>query len=196
MIFRQEGFNLRKFLSNSRVLQTKIDAAEKTPHPDSSTQSLSPCVRGETKVLGVTLDPDCDTLIFEVSEISAAAADLQPTKQNVVSLIGRFFDPLGFLAPITIKFKIHFQKLSQSKLEWDGELFGELLLEWRSLLADLREAVPISIPRSYQSRVQDAPLSYTLCRFCDASTRAYAAVIYLVIESDDNVEVKFVVARI
>ena len=153
VIFRQGGFNLRKFLSNSRVLQTRIDAAEKTPHPDSSTRSLSPCVRGETKVLGVTWDPDCDTLIFDVSEITAAAADLQPTKRNVVSLIGRFFDPLEFLAPITIKFKVLFQKLSQSELEWDGELFGELLLE----------AVPYSIPRSYQSRVQGCPtLIYTL----------------------------------
>lgn len=32
-IFRQGGFNLRKFLSNSKTLQTRIDRAEGLPGP-------------------------------------------------------------------------------------------------------------------------------------------------------------------
>ena len=83
---------------------------------------------------------------------------LQPTKRNFVSLVGRICDPLGFLAPTTIKFKILFQKLFY--------------------------------PRSYRT-----PFSYILCRFCDASIQAYAAVIYLVIESEINTEVKFFVFK-
>ena len=47
-IFRQGGFNLRKFLSNSRPLQTKIDSAEKLPDSDPSTDS-TPATR-EVKV--------------------------------------------------------------------------------------------------------------------------------------------------
>ena len=35
--FRQGGFNLRKFLSNNRPLQSKIDSAEKSPDSDPST---------------------------------------------------------------------------------------------------------------------------------------------------------------
>ena len=67
----------------------------------------------------------------------------------------------------------------------------ELLREWRSLLTDLKEATPISIPRSYDYRVEGTPSSYTLCGFCDASTQAYAAVI----ELDVNTEVKFLVSK-
>lgn len=193
-IFHQGGFNLRKFLSNSQPLQVQIDAAERSTDSDSS-KDLTPATRGPIKVLGVTWDPNSDFLIFDLSDLSVAAHDLQPTKRNVVSLIGRFYDPLGFLAPITIKFKILFQKLCQSKLDWDCNLSGELLREWRLLLVDLKESVPISIPRSYEYRVEGAPSSYTLCGFCDASTRAYAAVIYLVIESNASTEVKFLVSK-
>ena len=34
-----------------------------------------------------------------------------------------------------------------------------------------------------------------LCGFCDASTHAYAAIIYLVVETDINTEVKFLVSK-
>ena len=192
-IFRQGGFNLRKFLSNSQPLQTKIDLAEGLPNSDPATDS-TPAMR-EVKVLGVTWNPHNDSLVFDFSDLSIAADNLQPTKRNLVGLIGRIYDPLGFLAPITIKYKILFQKLCQSKLEWDCDLPDELLKEWRSLLADLKEAGPISIPRSYDYRVEETQSSYTLCGFCDASTRAYAAVIYLVTESDIDTEVKFVVSK-
>ena len=66
-----------------------------------------------------------------------------------MSLVGRIYNRLRFLAPVTINFKILFQKLCKSKLEWDCDLPEELLKEWRSLVADLKEAGPISIPRSY-----------------------------------------------
>jgi hypothetical protein len=59
MIFRLGGFNLRKFLSNNRALQT---AAEKPPDYNPSPAS-NQAVREEVKVLGVTWDPDSDFLI-------------------------------------------------------------------------------------------------------------------------------------
>jgi hypothetical protein len=133
--------------------------------------------------------------VFDLSDLSLAASNLQPSKRNLVSLIGRFYDPLGFLAPVTVKYKVLFQKLCQSKVDWDCDLPEGLLQEWTSLLADLKEAGPISIPRSYNYRIEGTQTSYTLCGFCDASIQAYAAVIYLVVESDVNTEVKFLVSK-
>ena len=60
-------------------------------------------------------NPTCDSLNFDLAELSVAADALQPTKRNFVSLIGRIYNPLEFLAPVTIRFKILFQKLCQSK---------------------------------------------------------------------------------
>jgi hypothetical protein len=189
-IFRQGGFNLRKFMTNSVPLQTRIDCAEglsNEAQPKKQTE--------EYKVLGVTWNAQSDRLVFDLSDLHNVAINLQPTKRNVVSLIGRFYDPLGFLAPITIKFKIMFQKLCQAKLEWDSELSEVLQEDWRTLLVDLREAGPVSIPRCYTHQADEKPLMYTLCGFCDASTRAYAAVVYLVIESEANREVQFMVSK-
>ena len=53
----------------------------------------------------------------------------------------------------------------------------------------------MSVPKSYDYRVEGTPISYTLCGFCDASTRAYAAVVYLVVESDVKTKVKFLVSK-
>ena len=70
-------------------------------------------------------------------------------QQSGKSLVGKFYDALGFLAPVKIRFKMLFQKLCRDKLEWDVSLPEEFLEEWNTLLADLSVGGPISIPRSY-----------------------------------------------
>ena len=116
-------------------------------------------------------------------------------KRNLVSLIGKFYDPLGFLTPITIKFKILFQKLCQIKLNWDDTLPEELIKEWRDLVTDLAEGRPIPIARSYLSDVDGRPTSVALCGFCDTSTRAYATVVYLLARTGTQTIVRFVAAK-
>ena len=81
----------------------------------------------------------------------------------MVSLIGRFYDPLGFLAPVTIRFKVLFQKLCRDKLDWDESLPEELMGEWSKLVSDLGEGGPISIPRSYFHHTNAPATSVTLC---------------------------------
>ena len=74
-------------------------------------------------------------------------------------------------------------------------LTGGIVKKWKPLLGDLKEAAPVSIPRSYDYRVEGAPSSYTHYGSCDASAWAYAAVIYLVIESDIKIETKYLVCK-
>ena len=50
----------------------------------------------DLKVLGVLWNPQEDSCLkFSISDIVQAAADMDPTKRNIVSIIGRFYDPLG-----------------------------------------------------------------------------------------------------
>ena len=140
---------------------------------------------GEQKILGVRWEPNSDQLIVDVAEIAQLAGTLEPTKRNVVSTIGRFYDPLGFLSPLIIKFKVLFQKLCESKVDWDQTLTGELVQEWKTLITELQENQPISIPRSYLANVNGEVASYELYGFCDASVKAYAAVIYLVLKTEE-----------
>ncbi len=60
------------------------------------------------KVLGVVWDPGEDYLQFSVADIAKVEATTEPTKRNIVSIIGNFYDPLGFLATVVIRL---FQKL-------------------------------------------------------------------------------------
>ena len=203
-IFRRGGFNLRKFVSNSQELQQRIDCAEGMTHSfheleesfAQATLGMTPNASiGEYKILGVSWNPTSDHLIFNLTKLARLTSCLQPTKRNVVSLIGRFYDPLGFLAPVTIRFKVLFQKLCRDKLEWDESLPEELIGEWNKLVSDLGEGGPISIPRSYFHHTNAPATSVTLCGFCDASIHAYAAVVYLVTKTDVSTSVQFVVSK-
>ena len=78
------------------------------------------------KVLGVMWDPQEDRLHFPIEPIAETATTVNPTKRNVVRVIGKFHDPLGFLAPVIIRFKQLFQKLCQSKLQWDEGALTEI----------------------------------------------------------------------
>ena len=114
-----------------------------------------------------------------------------------MSLIGRFYDPLGFLAPVVVKFKIFMQSLCEARIGWDETLLRSLMSQWSNLVADLAEAQSLSIPRCYLEGIQGEVTVYRLSGYCDASLSAYAAVIYLWMETEnkDVIHRKFVVAK-
>ena len=208
-ILKDGAFNLRKFQTNSQSLQLKINAAETQSENLQDTQSPSweetytDATLGKphsssahtVKVLGVIWDPQEDFLHFGVADIAEAAVTTEPTKRNVVSIIGKFYDPLGFLAPVIIRFKRLFQKLCQQQLQWDEALPDALQKEWEALVKDLQDSSLVSLPRSYCEGINKDVCSYTLYGFCDASTTAYAAVVYLVMKTRNTIQTQFVVAK-
>ena len=118
--------------------------------------------------------------------------DLSPTTRNVISIIERFYDPLGFLSPVIIQFKKLFQRLCGEQLQW---LPDALQREWKTLVDDLRHSSLVSIPRSYHQGILDSVCSYSLCRFCDASTTAYAAVVYFVAKMETSTHTQFLASK-
>eukprot|EP00731_Ephydatia_muelleri_P024186 Em0016g457a len=129
-LLRHRSFNLRKFLSNSSPLQRQINERESTlnavcqqpcsssqigPSEESFSETTIPSSTvegpGEHKVLGVRWEMTKDQLIFDLAHLVERARRLEPTKQNVVSVIGQIYDPLGYLAPVTIAFKVLMQQV-------------------------------------------------------------------------------------
>ena len=72
---------------------------------------------------------------------------------------------------------------------------GELAREWSGLVSTKFEAHIFSVPQCYLHRVDEDVLTYTLCGFSDASLTAYAAVIYLAVETASRITTRFVVAK-
>ena len=78
----------------------------------------------EQKVLGVRWNVSLDQLVFSLEAMLEATTTAEPTKRVMISLIGRIYDPLGFLSPVTVRFKLLMQELCKNKLGWDKLLDG------------------------------------------------------------------------
>uniref|UniRef100_A0A1X7UTF0 Reverse transcriptase/retrotransposon-derived protein RNase H-like domain-containing protein n=1 Tax=Amphimedon queenslandica TaxID=400682 RepID=A0A1X7UTF0_AMPQE len=101
---------------------------------------------------------------------------LKPTKRKLVSVISKIYNsPMGFISPVIVRFKMLFQGLCYHKIEWDDSLPEPLLLKLKQLLTDL-EAKPLGLAR--HCTTSDLGGKARFMRFCDASLKAYTAVVY------------------
>jgi hypothetical protein len=155
----QGGFNMRKWLTNSRMLKDKIDLEEKAIDRKSddrideneSYAKLSLGMKGTEskchKVLGHVWDNNKDELKFEVAKTGEKARTLSPTKRNLLSVLASLFDPIGIVSPIIVYAKISFQEVCKAKIDWDEGFTGEILRKWEVWYKDLIEANEIITPR-------------------------------------------------
>ena len=201
----------REFSTNVVMLQMKIDSCE-SPCQGKGTVSVTVPVEetyastvlgltqrvhsGERKVLGVRWNNSADQLVMDLEEIASAAAVLDPTNRAIVSLVGRFYDLLGLLSPIVIQFKVFLQEMCGMKMGWDQPLSGKLLQRWHQLVSCLQGKQLFATPRYYLDGTIDGEVfSFQLCGFCDASCKAYAVVVYLLIETSAGHQVRFVASK-
>ncbi len=140
-ILSHGSFNLRKFTTNAAALQTLVDVEEATHkqvNPCGVAQADESYVEAtlptgpnkhpeEQKVLG---NVSLDQLSFRFDAMTDSGIPVRPTKRMVISSIGRIYDPLGFLAPVTIRLKVLMQELCKNKFGWDQALDGDLLRKW------------------------------------------------------------------
>ena len=72
---------------------------------------------------------------------------------------------------------IMMQNLWKAKLDWEDELPDYLAKEWRLWLEDIKCLKSITIRRNYCTTGN--PQTVQMDVFCDSSTKAYGAVVYL-----------------
>ena len=206
----QERFKLRKFTSNSSELTSRIrfeEINETTPTttcpntiPDdicyakSMFESERSYSNQEQQILGVLWNTDTDEILLDFKHITQQAQQLQPTKRNMAHLVAKMYDLFGFVSPVTAKLKIFFQSLCKSDVFWDQVLTNELLQCWKEVIAGFSSAGPVTIDRCYLTTESNI-IRYSLRGFCDALSKVYATVIYLLIETDCGGLIKFVDAK-
>ncbi|XP_071581069.1 uncharacterized protein [Temnothorax nylanderi] len=162
------GFRLRKWASNCPELLSDIDPSDHSLARDKDLHADEPL-----KILGVAWNPESDSFHFRVT----TPPNPGQTKRAVLSTIAKLFDPLGWVTPVIVVAKIFMQRLWTLKCDWDDVLPGDLLEQWREYHSQLPRLKLISIPRwtNYGSNIADCEIH----GFSDASTKAYAAVVYL-----------------
>ena len=132
--------------------------------------------------------------MFDIRHICKLAREMEPTRRNIVGIASRFYNPLGILSPITVRFKLMYQDLCVKELNWDDQLSGEQLVKWKELVNGFRQDRPIIIPRWYSMGLTETS-SYSLHGFSDASQRAYAAVVYLRMVTSSGCVVRLVSSK-
>ncbi|KAL2082436.1 hypothetical protein ACEWY4_022254 [Coilia grayii] len=184
----ESNLRLHKFASNSQSV------LEAFPSEDCVTAGkdvdLSRDESPTQRSLGLLWEIASDTFTFSVS------TDSKPfTRRGVLSMVNSVFDPLGFLAPVTIQGRALLRELNSEASEWDTPLPKDKLGKWEVWRNSLQELKNFHIPRTYTNISLTKAERVELCVFCDASTKAIGAVAYLRAIQEDMVDIGFVMGK-
>lgn len=164
------GFNIRKWSSN--ITETLIGIEE-------NDREILAELRFEDeefrKTLGVYWAPKGDFFSFSTHTLHFSETNF--TKRNILSLIARLYDPLGWVGPCTLYAKLIMQRVWEQELAWDEEVSGAIKQHFQNFLTDLSNLSQIKIAR--WNHINDDQSPVTLYGFSDASLKAYGAVVYL-----------------
>ncbi|GFT84263.1 integrase catalytic domain-containing protein [Trichonephila clavipes] len=121
------GMNLHKWSSNFPELLNSSLLSD-VEHSFSTDIDLS------VKTLGINWQPFEDCFVFKVS----VSAKHIFTKREVLSVIAKLYDPLGFLGPVIAKAKVFLQQLRQCKRDWDDVLPNSIANECRGICDNIK----------------------------------------------------------
>ena len=91
------GFDLAKFISNSRDILKEISPGNLSPKIVNLDLDKLPIERA----LGVSCDPNSDMLTFKVVN-----KNIRETKRGILIMVSSIFDPRGLISPIIVKTKL------------------------------------------------------------------------------------------
>ncbi|XP_008183743.1 uncharacterized protein LOC103309618 [Acyrthosiphon pisum] len=174
-LFEKGKFELRKWSSNSEQLLTHIPLEHQQVLPITFEEPDSGC----TKVLGLRWDPKVDSLSYQYQP-----CPVKFSKRAILSEIARIYDPLGLLTPVTTDLKRLMKYLWLVGVNWDETIPEEAMTSWTQYHRELPILATLQIPRM----VTHPNATYELHGFSDASEVAYAAAVYLRIDTGTEVK--------
>nr|CAI5867743.1 unnamed protein product [Callosobruchus analis] len=184
LVLKRYGFHLRKWISNIPEVVTKIGG------DDSSEVIVDFGEKGTTKTLGLYWAVSKDMLNYCI-KLSTSLTLV--TKRTILSEISRIFDPLGLISPCVILVKILLQELWMLKLSWEDTVPSGIAEYWKKLRSDFYQLETLNIQRQIVCREYS---SIQLHGFCDASSKAYGAAVYLrSVDASGSVQVSLVAAK-
>ncbi|XP_055957370.1 uncharacterized protein LOC126821179 [Patella vulgata] len=191
VILKLGGFNLTKWLSNSRQLLSTIpekDRVEEVKKLDFETDNL-PIKRAPSVQWSVVKD----RLEFDINIVNPKA-----TRRNILSAMSSVYDPCGFVAPYVLKAKMILQELCRAKLSWDETIPETHKLEWEKWLIDLPNLSKVKVNRCLVPNNFGKVVNTDLHHFGDACQTGYGTVTYVglrFVNSEGDIHVAFVLGR-
>lgn len=155
--FKSMSMNIREWATNSTEVKSMI--------PDV-------CTKTTIKVLGLDWNTEKDII-----QLRTKGSNYDYTKRGVLRTIASIYDPCGFAVPSLLESKLFLQELWKTKAKWDSTLSEEMTEKWKVIHKDLQE-LQVNLPRYYIHDLEKQ--ENQLHCFTDASSKAYAAVVYII----------------
>ena len=171
------GFNLAKFVSNSRLVLDSVP--DEARAQDVRTLELGSGELPVERALGVQWAIESDTFGFRI-----VLKDQPLTRRGILSTISSVYDPLGIAAPFLLVGKSILQDLCRTKLSWDEEIGEEYRVRWENWKSQLPTLERFSMERCLKPANFGTVISRQLHNFSDASSMGYGQVTYLRIENE------------
>lgn len=167
------GFTLAKWISNEpAVLDRDVE-------PELNEKSLDH--EENPSILGLKWDPKDDMLMINVQ---TRVLPRRITKRQLVSECARIYDPLVFLAAVTITAKLFIKEAWAASIGWDEHIPEGMQQRWDAFHASLNTLVQLRIPRWLGCSAKSISQLHI---FADASEIAMGAVAYLVVRNGSEV---------
>ncbi|GBP64901.1 hypothetical protein EVAR_49194_1 [Eumeta japonica] len=164
-LFKAGGFELVKFSSNSPCVLKNI------PHDHRVSEVIEFDSNDNFKILGVNWHPAADMLSFRVESDTREC-----TKRNILSTIARFWDLMGFVAPVTLLAKLIIKSLWERKIAWDEIPPQNIISIWNQFQSELPLLENVQLSRHVGVT---ANCTVSILGFADASEKAYGGVVYI-----------------
>ncbi|XP_055840693.1 uncharacterized protein LOC129908306 [Episyrphus balteatus] len=180
IILKSASMNLCKWNPNNSIVRRKIPI-------DQDIHKLQ-------KVLGLCWIVATDELAVNVDGLLNLLESEKPkgTKRNVLKVMAKIFDPLGFLGPWIVRLKILFQSIWRKHLEWDELLPEDMMKIWMTCWHEVSDLRKIAFPRHVIVGKRNVDIHI----FSDASQYAFGAVAYARTCDDiGNIFVRFLCAK-
>ena len=135
-MLKRGGFNLSQLVASDRhILAAFPDQIRSNPYIDLDFDQLQ-----LDRALGQNWN--CETDCFELRASIKVESIAATTRRQLLSVVASIFDPLGFLAPVTLTGKLILQATYRDAATWDMPLQPALLTRWKNWTQSLHDNHP------------------------------------------------------
>ena len=181
--FLDASFIVRKWKTNNPDLQNYFNKKENQFSPASEIQA-----NDKVKVLVIVWDTKSDHLVFSFENLIESFNKIIPIKRKILSLIAKFYEPIGLIQPIICKLKLLLQGVFVTHADWDIEISEQLKDKFVFIVKFFKTLTAVKVSRCYFYDImpRDYIVSYELHGFSDASKKAYRCYLYLKCATKSN----------
>ncbi|XP_071948772.1 uncharacterized protein [Antedon mediterranea] len=166
------GFNLTKWVCTNKYILSQIPVEDRTKGVLNLDLDHSPLPK--ERALGLQWDVEKDLFGFSIGKFKA-----ENTRRAILSAVSTIYDPLGFVAPVSVSAKNLLQDLCKLKLGWDERIPDEHAMKWQNWCKQICLIESVTVPRCYVPGSNSHFVNTQVHAFSDASAEGYGCVIYL-----------------